>query len=161
MNGQTTVFRIFMILVALVATVILWWVSWQAWIQWDAKEDSYREVAQLQQKVVAYKNLEVQYESFKSYKMVKARLDAQLDEKRLLAQYWDKRNVRLKNEDLTRAKVQDYLLGLGNENRYVFVPSNLVIQTLNTDESMFSWKQGDADRLRLTLEGDYYMRREK
>jgi len=161
MSGQNTAFRGFVVIVALVAVALLWWVSWQAWSRWDAKVSSQQEVTRLKQKVNDYTKLEAEYEGYKKYQMLKAKLDAQLEEKQLLARYWDKRHVQVNNEDLSRAKVQDYLEGLGKETRYLFVPTNLVIQTLSSEESMFSWNPGDADRLRFSLEGDYYMRREQ
>lgn len=161
MSVQNTVFRKFVIIVACVSLALLWWVSWQSWNRWDARINIQQEVNNLRKKVDGYTKLEAEFNEYKNYQALKAELDTQLEEKQLLGRFWDIRNIRINSEILPREKVQDYLAGVGKENKYFFVPESLVIQTLNTEESIFSWNQGDIENLRFSIEGNYYMRREQ
>lgn len=161
MSGQNTAFRGFIIVISCIALALLWWVTWQTWNRWDARISSQQEVISLRQKVNDYTKLEAEYQEYKNYQMLKDNLDTQLEEKHLLAKYWDIRNVRVNSEVHPRERVQEYLAGLGKETKYLFLPEVLVLQTLNTEESIFSWSPGDIENLRFSIEGDYYMRREQ
>lgn len=161
MGAQKTALRWINILLALVSIALLWMISWQAWERWDRKVYSEQEVAHAKQQLDEYTRLNAEYQSFGRYQALRNELSLKLKQNDLSAGFWDKRHVLVNDEELTRSKVQDYLTGLGRESSYLFIPESLVIKTSAPNESLFSWNKGSADRLKFTLEGDYFMRREQ
>ena len=161
MGAQKTALRWINIVLALASIALLWMISWQAWERWDRKVYSEQEVVHAKQQLDEYTRLNAEYQSFERYQALRQELSNKLKQGDLSAGFWDKRHVLVNDEELTRSKVQDYLTGLGRESSYLFIPESLVIKTSAPHESLFSWSAGSADRLKFTLEGDYFMRREQ
>jgi len=95
---------------------------------------------------------------FKQYEADVHNLILQAKESHFTPLDWEKRQVDVRQRELTRQEVAGFLAGAGRGPGYFFTPEQFDLHIVQKGDDLFHYRTGDADRLRMTLKGVYLAR---
>jgi hypothetical protein len=108
-----------------------------------------------------YEQLTKQFQEFAALNEQRNDVRDSIRKSHLQRSQWSVRDLELHSVSMEREQVQGYLTGVSSRSGYFFVPSSFMLKVPLAEDDIFSWSKGDSLNLQVTLNGQYYIRREK
>jgi hypothetical protein len=152
-------------MVIMVATLLIAIVFWQA-TQYSVKQhgqlkQAVNSKAMAENVVRDYQQLNEQFQQYTAINQQRNDVRDAIQLSQLQQSQWTVRDLQVQSASMPRDQIQGYLTGVSNQPGYFFRPSSFMLKVPFAEDDIFSWSKGDSLALQLTLNGQYYIRREQ
>lgn len=165
MSARQSIIASLIRLLVMTITVIAVLVFWQASQFSGEQYIGFKQAIKAQQVTkklnTNYLQVVSQYQGYKFLNTQRAKLSEELSLSGFQKSKWVIRDLKVQGAAVPREKIPDYLMGASNQPGYLFIPSQFELRVPYAEDDIFTWVTGDSKTLRLTLNGQYYIRREQ
>ncbi|MFK5986066.1 MAG: hypothetical protein QM479_11660 [Pseudomonadota bacterium] len=152
--------RVLILVITLFSVLCLLFASNYASTSREQLQQAKHQLKSSKQQLNDYTKLQQRFIRFKSFSEKHQQLSKLINTTELKPSLWSVRDLSVQSITIPRNKMQDYLAGIKHQSKYFFVPTAFNLTAEYAEDDLFSWLPGDGKNLELTLQGQYYIRRQ-
>lgn len=127
--------------------------------QWQNLKSSQAQFLAAENKVRMLADLEKQLVKFEAHQTDLKSIASSVEDNALGESLWSSKAIVVKSSVIAREEVTGFLKGISNQQNQWFKPEKFSLRTMNESDDLFQWMAKSSNKLELSLEGEYMLRR--